>query len=132
MTRSLTLELLPGRLAVARLAPDAETPSWAAAGAFVSVTRTRAELSVICDEGAVPEEVRAERGFRALRVAGALGFAEVGVLASLAAPLADGGVPIFVVSTFDTDTLLVAAGDLPRALETLRRAGHAVGEDPEA
>jgi hypothetical protein len=59
-------------------------------------------------------------------VAGALDFAIVGVLASLLAPLADAGVAAFVVSTFDTDCLLVKEGRWDAAVEALRRQGHRV------
>lgn len=122
----LRVEPLPGTFAVCRLAPDAAVPAWAAGGPFISVTRTADELSVVCPEPAVPEEVRAERGWRCLRVAGPLAFGLVGVLASLLEPLGRAGVSAFAVSTFDTDYLLVRADDLPRAVDALRAAGHVV------
>lgn len=121
------LDLLPvaGRFAVCRLDPGTDLPAWAR-GAFVSVTRTAVELSVVCPEDAVPPDVRAERGWRCLRVVGTLDFGMVGVLAGLVGPLAAAGVSVFVVSTFDTDYLLVKDQDLWRAAEVLRNAGHAV------
>jgi hypothetical protein len=70
--------------------------------------------------------VRCEGGWRALRVAGSLDFSLVGVLAGLLDPLARAGVSVFVLSTFDTDYLLVKGHDLEKALAALRRAGHAV------
>jgi hypothetical protein len=81
---------------------------------------------VVCREGAVPEGVRCERGWRCLRVAGTLDLSLVGVLASLVGPLAGAGVSVFAVSTFDTDHLLLKASDFERAVGVLRRAGHAV------
>ena len=123
----MTLDVLAGRLAVCRLPPDAPVPAWAWGGAVQSVTRTDAELSVVCAEGAVPAGVRAERGWRALRVRGPLPFDAVGVLASIAAPLAAAGVSIFSLSTFDTDVVLVREGDLDAAVAALGGAGHAVG-----
>lgn len=95
-------------------------------GPLASVTRTGAELSVVCAQEAVPESVQAERGWRAMAVAGPLDFALTGVLASLAEPLAEAGVPIFVVSTFDTDWLLVKDDRLDDALAALRARGHEV------
>ncbi len=120
-----TLVPLEGTFAVCRLDPDSPLPGWAS-GPFVSVTRTADELSVVCLEEGVPDGVRCERGWRCLRVAGALDFALVGVLASLLGPLADAGVSAFAVSTFDTDYLLVKDGDYGRAVDALRRAGHGV------
>lgn len=120
------LELLPGRLAVCRLAPDAPVSPWMWTGAVASATRTEAELSVVCDEAAVPAGVTREGGWRALRVRGPLVFDLVGVLASLTAPLAAAGVPVFSISTFDTDVVLVRGADLDAAVGALRAAGHAV------
>src|SRR4051812_150388 len=100
------LLVLPGTYAVCRLPADAAAPNWGA-GDFVSVTRTAGETSVVCREDAVPEGVPREGGRRLLRVAGALDVALVGVLASLLVPLADAGVSVFCVSTFDTDYLLI-------------------------
>jgi hypothetical protein len=123
---SLSLSLLPETLAVCRLAPDAEVPAWAWTGEPASVTRTRDELSIVCRMGAVPPGVRVEGGWRCLKVAGPLDFALTGILAALTAPLAAARIPLFALSTFDTDYLLVKAADLDRAAEALRGAGHRV------
>jgi len=119
----LSLAVLPDRLAVCRLPAGAPTPTWAT-GAVTSVTRTPEEVSVVCAEDAVPAEVRAEGGFRCLTVAGPLDFALTGIIAALAVPLAAAGISIFVVSTFDTDLLLVRDHLLAPAAAALRGAGH--------
>lgn len=124
---SLHLELLPGRYAVCRRGPDDLLAALPRSSDFLSVTRTPDELSIVLPEGEVGEEERAERGWRVLKVAGPLELAQVGVLASLAAPLAKAGVSIFAISTFDTDYLLVHEDGLERAVEALRAAGHGVG-----
>jgi hypothetical protein len=121
----LTLALLPGRLAVCRLEPGAPFPSWAT-GRVASVTRTPDEMSVVCSEDAVPPEVRAERGFRCLTVGGPIDFSLTGVLSALARPLATAGISILVISTFDTDLLLVREALLTAAATALREAGHAI------
>ena len=119
----LVLRVLPEELAACRLAPDAPRPTWAK-GRFVSITRSFTELSVICDEAAVPSDVRAERGWRALVVAGTLDLALVGVLKQVLDPLADAGVSVFVVSTFDTTYVLVRRFDA--AVLALEEAGFDV------
>jgi len=132
--RALALHLLPGRFAVCRFDPDAPLPAWVLheGARFWSMTRTPDELSVVCDEDAVPPSVtRVEPGWRALQVAGPIGFDETGVLASLAAPLADAGIPLFALSTFDTDIVLVKERDLARALATLRER-HQVDTMPRS
>lgn len=119
------LTLLPDSFAVCRLPPDAPMPSWPK-GPFVSITRSSDELSIVCPDDAVPGGVRCERGWRCLKVQGPFGLTAVGVLASLVGPLAEAGVSVFVVSTFDTDYILVKGEALSRAIEALGRAGHAI------
>lgn len=122
--RPLGLRILPGKLAVCRLPPDTPLrPDWLAAGLAAAV-RTPDELSVVVPEEAAPAGARVERGWRALQVAGPLGFELVGILADLAGALADAGVALFALSTFDTDYLLVKDDDLPAAVAALRAAGH--------
>lgn len=123
---SLTLDRLDGRLAVCRLDAGAPLADWMWTGPVASVTRTEAELSVVCAEAAVPAGVRAEGGWRALRVRGPLAFDLTGILASLTAPLAEAGLPLFSLSTFDTDVVLVREADLEAAAAALRAAGHEV------
>ena len=116
----LALEWLPGRYAVCRLAAGAEIPEWALReSGLASVTRTDKELSIIAPEEAVPGEVTAQRGWRAMRVVGTLDFSTVGVLARLTGACAGADVPVFVVSTYDTDIVMVKAEDAGRAVEAL-------------
>jgi uncharacterized protein len=124
--RKLKLSVLTGRFAVCRLAADAEIPEWARRGAFFSITRTAEELSIVCPEESVPADVRAERGWRCFKLLGPFAFNEVGVLAAITRPVADGGISLFAVSTFDTDYVLVKAPDFERALNALGAAGHTV------
>lgn len=128
----MTLDRVPGSYAICRFAPDAALPPWALQGAFGSVTRTPAELSVVCDVTAVPHGVTAAGPWVVLAVRGPLDLNLVGVLAGLAAPLAAEGVSIFAVSTYDTDYVLVRQPDLERAVRALRNAGHSItgGESP--
>src|SRR5438093_11466986 len=118
--RRLTLTVLADQFAVCKLTPEAPIPAWAITGAFSSITRTADELSIVCRQDAVPEGAVCERGWRCLRVAGTIPFSAVGVLASLTAPLAEAGISLFAVSTFDTDYLLVKEKDLEAALDALR------------
>lgn len=127
MTDGLPLDLLDQPLAVCRLDPMAAVPPWVA-GDLVSVTRTTDELSVVCAADAVPIGTRVEGPFRALAVRGPLDFALTGVLAALAVPLAEARVPVFVLSTYDTDVVLVPADRVDAAVRALEDAGHAVHE----
>lgn len=122
------LRLLPERLAVCRFDPHTTLPSTVWEGSFVSVTRTADELSVVLPEALLQPGWLAQTGARAFQVVGPLDFSLVGILSRLAAPLAEAGVPIFVVSTYDTDYLLVWEVDLPRAREVLLAAGWRIDE----
>ena len=98
-------------------------PEWAHSG-FFSMTRTPDELSIVCNEEIVPDGVACEKGWHCLQVKGPLDFALTGILASLAAPLAEAGISIFAISTYDTDYFLVK--ELDRAIAVLFKAGHNV------
>lgn len=123
----LTLDLLDGRYAICRLDPGEVVPAWAWTGPLASVTRTLSELSIVCADAAVPATLEhVERGWCALRVAGPLDFGMVGVMARLTAPLAEAGVSVLALATFDTDYLLVRQPDLSRSIAALGAAGHVV------
>jgi hypothetical protein len=120
-----TIRLFDLSLGIVRLPAGTPLPDWATRG-FFSVTRTPDELSVVAEARFIPENLPAERGWRVLRVEGALPLSQIGILAGLATTLAAAGVPIFSISTFDTDYLLVRDADVAAALTALRSAGHHV------
>lgn len=122
----MTLTWLPALYAVSRLEPSSDVPSWAWEGGFASVTRTVDEISVVCEESVVPSDVRAERGWSVLKLEGPMDLCAVGVLAKMTKTLAEAGLCLFAVSTFDTDYVLVKAEAAEMAGEALRRAGYEV------
>ena len=124
--RRLELTLLPARFAVSQFAANAPIPEWATQGAFFSVTRTRDELSVVCEESRVPAGARSQPGWSVLKVHGPFVLTEIGVLSALASPLAEAKLSLFTISTFDTDYLLVASETLSAAIAALERAGHKI------
>jgi len=126
MRHQLTITIHPERYAICRLESGAPVPAWAGGSDFLSITRTTLELSVVCAEVMVPQSAHAERNRRLLQIEGTLAFTLIGVLASVAAPLAAAEISIFAVSTYDTDYLLVSEKDLQRATEVLDAAGHTV------
>jgi len=128
--RRLTLRLLPATFAICRFEPDAAVPVWFPRRGFAAMIRTEGEFCVYCDESAVPQGVRAARGWRALQFVGPFDFSETGVIASVAGPLAEAGISISVLATYDTDYLFVRSEALESAAEILQAAGHhVVGQD---
>ena len=120
------LSILPDLLAVCILPSDSALPEWAFPGNFIALTRTTDELSVVCPQRYVPAEVKAEPNWRAFQVAGPLDFSLVGILASIASPLAAVGISIFVISTYQTDYILVKESSLTQAVDALIQAGFMV------
>jgi len=121
---SYSFRKLTDRLAVCQLPPQVDIPEWAHPGELFSITRTAAELSIVCPQRFVPQDAKAERDWRAFEVIGPLDFSLVGVLASIANTLAEVGISIFALSTYNTDYLLVKDTDFERAAKALIEAGH--------
>lgn len=128
-SKILELDLSPERFALVKLLPDEDIPWWVESSAFFSVTRTTSELSIVCDEKAIPRSDQTHAGLRCLAVRGPLDLSEVGVIASLSRPLAEAGISIFSISSFDTDYIFVPQGAVGRAVEALEAAGHVVHRD---
>ena len=126
MATSLNIHILPGLFAVCRLPAEAPSPEWAQSDELLAFTRTRDEFSIVCGDEQIPANVTAERGWRILKVVCPLDFSLVGVLASLVVPLADAGVSIFALSTYDTDYILVKDYDLESSCQALEHAGYKV------
>lgn len=117
----MRLILLPDILAICRLAPDEDLPAWAMqSSSFFAVTRTADELSIVCSDAVVPVGTRCERPWKALKIVGPLDFSLVGILAPLVTALAQAGISIFAVSTFDTDYILVKEEQAAHAIEVLQ------------
>jgi hypothetical protein len=122
--RKLKFSRLPGLFAICRLNPGAMIPDWAPHGTFFSVTSTADELSVVCEQAQVPPHVPHEGDWVCLKLEGPFPFSETGILTSFVQPLSERAIPLFAISTFDTDYILVKNGWLDRAVGALRDAGH--------
>jgi hypothetical protein len=124
---TLTLRVLSAPLALCKLSPTDVIPDWTAlARTFLTISRTPTELSIVADESAVPADIGAQRGYRAIRVDGTLPLDLIGIFVIIASPLAAARIPIFPIATYDTDYVLVAESELARAVAALEAAGHRV------
>jgi hypothetical protein len=122
----LNLSVLQGTFSVCRLESGEDLPTWATQGELFSLSRSDEELSIVCESRFVPAAIQAEHGWRALKVEGPLDFSLTGILASLLNPLANEGVSIFAISTFDTDYLLLRPEALASAMQILQKSGHTI------
>jgi len=125
----LKFRRLPIAFAVCRMPPDAPMPVLAATLPFTSITRTAEELSIVCPADQAPQSANCESPWTCFKLEGPFAFSLTGVLASFLNPLAEGGVPIFAASTFDTDYILVKEEHAAAALKTLQDAGHELVPD---
>jgi hypothetical protein len=113
----MNLSVLKDIYGVCRLKPDEAVPAWAMTGEFYTVSKTSEELSIVCESSLIPDGIRAELGWKVIKIEGPLDFALIGILASLSTTLADQRVSIFAVSTFDTDYLMVKEKEQKKAVK---------------
>jgi uncharacterized protein len=124
----LRLVILPERLAVCRLDAKDPIPEWAVGESFLSISRTREGLCVICEDQFVPGGMHASRGWRGFKIEGPLDLDLVGILVSVAGPLAQSNIGILPIATYETDYVLVRDRQLIDAVKALRFAGFDVVE----
>jgi hypothetical protein len=118
-SKKLTLSILPNSLAVCRLDKDAKIPSWVFKSSFYTVSKNADELSVVCDQSVVPGDVKKTENWKAFKVQGPLDFSQIGIISSLSKPLAENNIPIFAISTYDTDYILVESKYFTQAKSVL-------------
>lgn len=125
---NLTLEVLSETYCVCKGLPIHLLSSLTDKNSFFSFTKTTDELSVVCSESSIVgiEDITCEKGWKALKVAGPLDFGLIGILANLSSILANANISIFVISTYDTDYLLIKDVHLTQAINCLEAEGHHV------
>ena len=120
---AVNLRVMQWELAVCKL-DVAALPAWANGSAFLNFTLTDDEVSLVCEAARVPDTVTAERGWSCIKVDGVLDFSLVGIIARLSQLLAAEAISIFVLSTYNTDYVLVKQDQLTRAKAALVEAGY--------
>jgi uncharacterized protein len=127
----MNLSLLPSTFAICRLDAVDAIPVWALTGSFFTITRTEEELSIVCEQAVIDPEhgmthIKIEPGWRCLKLIGPIPFETVGVIAALTKALADQGISVSPIATYDTDYLFVKNDRVQDAIAALRAAGHVV------
>jgi len=121
-TKKLTLSILPEKLGICHFDKNSPIPSWATSGEFFSITRTDQELSIVYPQEKIPGGVLFEKDWKAFRLEGFVeGIYSVGIVASLSQPLAETGISIFNISTYETNYLLVEEKNLQHAKNILSK-----------
>jgi len=115
----LTMKLIKEKYGVCRINPNELIPEWAQNSDFFSITKTCDELSIVCSQDAIPNDIKCEKDWKILKIEGPLDFSLVGILASISTILAQKGISIFAISTYDTDYILVKNKDIDNAIQAL-------------
>ena len=124
----VTIISYDGLFAICRLAPGDELPAWSTESDFLSVTRNPDEVSIVCSQHLIPQDVHCSRDWRMMRIKGVLDLRMTGVLSGLLLALSAEDVSVFVLSTFDTDYFMVPERMLKQAFEILMAEGHCLVE----
>jgi uncharacterized protein len=124
LRHKLKFQRLNGSYAVVRFDANAAIPDWAMQGEFTSITRTADELSIVCPVENLATQLESAQPWMCLKLQGPFPFSQTGVLLSLIEPLSGNSVPIFVISTYDTDYVLIQEEFSQEALVLLHKAGH--------
>ena len=115
----LTMKLLKEKYGVCRLNKNELIPEWAQNSDFFSITKTCDELSIVCSQNDIPNDIQCEKDWKILKIEGPLDFSLIGILASISTILAQKGISIFALSTYDTDYILVKNKDIRNAIDSL-------------
>lgn len=124
--KQLTFILIDGLFSLCRLAPEDAIPSWALSSSFYTITKTSDELSVVCESNYVPAFVKQDGNWRIFKIAGVLNLSLTGITAKFSTALANAGVNLCVIATYDTDYILVKQEKLQTAIIALQDAGFIV------
>lgn len=122
----LTMKLLEGKYGVVRLDKTELIPEWAKNSEFYSITKTADELSIVCSQKSIPSDVKWEKNWRILKIEGPLDFSLIGILSSISTILAQKGISIFAISTYDTDYILVKDKEINNAIVALSNERYEV------
>lgn len=122
----LKIKLLDGTYAVCQMENTEKVPSWVEEKGFFSVTKTEDEISVVMLQDKISTDIKAEKDWRILKVEGTLDFSLIGILAKISSILAENQISIFVISTFNTDYILVKEEKIEKAMAVLSQEGYEI------
>ena len=122
--RQLQLSLLKDKYGICTLPNTATIPDWALKQSLASITRTEKELSIVCRREILPSQYQSDLNWRCFKIDGSFDLNQIGVISSIASPLADAGISIYVISTYDTDYFLIQEQNLEQTISTLADIGH--------
>ena len=126
MLGALKLSLLEEKYGICSLPKDAPIPHWVSKESLVSITRTDKELTIVCKQDIIPSKLQSDLNWRCFKIDGSFDLSQIGVISSISSPLADAGISIYVISTYDTDYFLVKDDNLEKTISVLSNFGHSI------
>ena len=124
MLNNLKFRVLKGLYSVCRLNNDAEISDWINKSEFYLITQTDCELSIVCFQENIPSAVKFEKDWKIITIDGKLDFSLIGIISKISSLLAENGISIFVISTFDTDYFMVKQENFDKTIELLKAIGN--------
>ena len=122
--RQLQLSLLKDKYGICTLPNTAPIPDWALTQSLASITRTEKELTIVCRLEILPSQYQSDLKWRCFKIDGSFDLNQIGVISSISSPLADAGISIYVISTYDTDYFLIQEQNLEKTISVLSNSGH--------
>ena len=122
--RQLQLSLLKDKYGICTLPNTAPIPDWALTQSLASITRTEKELTIVCRREIIPSQYQSDLTWCCFKIDGSFDLNQIGVISSISSPLADAGISIYVISTYDTDYFLIQEHNLERTISVLSDIGH--------
>ncbi len=120
--------VLSARFAICQLKQDEPLPTWVYQSSFYSISKTSDELSVICEEQLASKDIKKSVGWRLLKINAELDLSLIGITARFSTALANAGVNLSVIATYNTDYILVEEAKLEIAIHALKNAGFDIGK----
>ncbi|MCP4257397.1 MAG: ACT domain-containing protein [Planctomycetes bacterium] len=124
--KQLKLSLLKDKYGICTLPGTTEIPDWALMQSLISITRTKEELTIVCRQDLIPSKCQCDLNWRCFRVDGTFDLKQIGVIYSISSPLADVGISIYVISTYNTDYFLVQQDKVNHTISVLSNSGHSI------
>lgn len=124
MDNKLNLKLLKGEYSVCRFDKNDEIPKWIFNEEFFSITKTEDELSIVCLQDNIKENIKCEKGWKVLKIEGPLDFSLIGILSRISTLMANNDISIFAISTYDTDYILIKEESINKAIKVLEDSNY--------
>jgi hypothetical protein len=117
--------VLEKKYAIYKFSHEADLPDWVYSSDFYSITKTKDELSVVAVQtDNISGDILYNSDWRIIKISGPLDLSITGIIADIADILKNNNIPIFTISTYETDYIMIKEKDLDSGLNALRKNGH--------